>query len=63
MIKSLIRALRAISSSLILIGLMVYVWAIMCHMLMKDEVDLRKDLSFNVGLSGGITMFTASAKA
>lgn len=37
MIKGLVRSVRAISSSMILIGLMVYVWAIMMHMLMKDE--------------------------
>merc|ERR1711998_580691 len=37
MIKGLLRSLRAISSSMILVGLMVYVWAIMMHMLMKDE--------------------------
>lgn len=37
MIKGLMRSLRAISSSMILIGLMVYVWAIVMHMLMKEE--------------------------
>lgn len=37
MIKGLVRSLRAISSSMILVGLMIYVWAIMMHMLLKDE--------------------------
>merc|ERR1719149_630593 len=39
MIKGLVRSLRAISSSMILISLMVYVWAIMMHMLMKEEKE------------------------
>merc|ERR1740133_100016 len=42
MIKGLVRSLRAISSSMILIGLMVYVWAIMMHMLMKEETDFNE---------------------
>merc|ERR1719261_1168340 len=44
MIKGLIRSLRAISSSGILIGLMVYVWAIMMHMLMKEEHEYNERL-------------------
>merc|ERR1719235_2848942 len=42
MIKGLMRSLRAISSSMILIGLMVYVWAIVMHMLMKEEDDYNQ---------------------
>jgi len=42
MIKGLLRALRAISSTMILVGLMVYVWAIMMHMLMKEEDDFNE---------------------
>merc|ERR1719353_2729362 len=42
MIKALMRSLRAISSSMILIGLMVYVWAIMLHMLMKTEDEFNE---------------------
>merc|ERR1740133_56193 len=41
MIKGLVRSLRAISSSMILVGLMVYVWAIMMHMLMKEELEFN----------------------
>ena len=37
MSKGLVRSLRAISSSLLLTTLMVYVWGILLHMLMKDE--------------------------
>merc|ERR1719439_116120 len=44
MIKGLVRSLRAISSSMILIGLMVYVWAIMMHMLLKDEKEFNDQL-------------------
>merc|ERR1719426_302492 len=44
MIKGLCRSLRAISSSMILVGLMVYVWAIMMHMLMKEEEDYNEAL-------------------
>jgi len=44
MIKGLIRSLRAVSSSMILIGLLVYVWAIMLHMLMKEEYDFNDTL-------------------
>jgi len=44
MIKGLIRSLRAISSSMILVGLMVYVWAIMMHMLMKEETEFNDAL-------------------
>jgi voltage-gated sodium channel len=41
MIKGLVRSLRAISSSMILITLMVYVWAIMMHMCMKEEEEFN----------------------
>jgi len=44
MIKGLMRSLRAISSSMILVGLMVYVWAIMLHMLMKEETEYNAEL-------------------
>jgi len=44
MIKGLVRSLRAISSSMILIGLMVYVWAIVMHMLMKEEDEFNSML-------------------
>merc|ERR1719331_2131535 len=44
MIKGLVRSLRAISSSMILIGLMVYVWAIMMHMLLKEEHEFNQKL-------------------
>merc|ERR1719454_443450 len=47
MIKGLIRSLRAISSSGILVGLMVYTWAILLHMLLKDEDDLNKKMHDN----------------
>merc|ERR1719331_3717350 len=44
MVKGLVRSLRAISSSMILVGLMVYVWAIMMHMLMKEEEEWNEAL-------------------
>jgi hypothetical protein len=44
MIKGLIRSLRAISSSGILVALMVYTWSILLHMLLKDEHQLNEDL-------------------
>merc|ERR1719197_2233672 len=44
MIKGLIRSLRAISSSGILVALMVYTWAILLHMLLKDEDELNEQL-------------------
>jgi len=44
MIKGLLRSLRAISSSGILVGLMVYTWAILLHMLLKNEEELNKKL-------------------
>merc|ERR1712166_454776 len=43
-IKGLMRSMRAISSSMILVGIMVYVWAIMMHMLMKDEHEYNEQL-------------------
>jgi hypothetical protein len=53
MIKGLVRSLRAISSSMILIGLMVYVWAIMMHMLMKEEHEFNDTLWDEWDLSFG----------
>merc|ERR1712232_362326 len=44
MIKGLIRSLRAISSSGILVGLMVYTWAILLHMLLSKEQELNENL-------------------
>jgi hypothetical protein len=44
MIKGLVRSLRAITSSMILISLMVYVWAIMMHMLLKEEHEFNQKL-------------------
>merc|ERR1719316_1615253 len=41
MVKGLVRSLRAISSSGILIMLMLYTWAILLHNLMKDEDALN----------------------
>jgi len=41
MLKGLLRSLRAISSSLILVSLMVYTWAILIHSMMKDEEELN----------------------
>merc|ERR1719395_475384 len=51
MIKGLVRSLRAISSSMILITLMVYVWAIMMHMLLKEESEFNAQLWDNYQLS------------
>merc|ERR1711871_1525655 len=48
MIKGCIRALRAILSSLILVSLMTYIWAIVLHMILKDERDLNDHISENV---------------
>jgi len=50
-IKGLMRSLRAIASSMTLVGLMVYVWAIMMHMLMKEEVEYNEALWENSSLS------------
>jgi len=55
MIKGLVRSLRAISSSMILIGLMVYVWAIMMHMLLKEEYEFNEKL-WRENLLGFATM-------
>merc|ERR1719326_1646347 len=44
MLKGMIRALRAISSSLILVGIMTYCFAILLHMLLKDEYGLNERL-------------------
>jgi len=50
-IKGLMRSLRAISSSMILVGLMVYVWAIMMHMLMKEEHEYNEKIWADSSLS------------
>lgn len=44
MIKGLVRSMRAISSSMILVTLMVYVWSIMMHMLLKEEEEFNEVL-------------------
>jgi hypothetical protein len=44
MIKGLVRSLRAIASSMVLVGLMVYTWAILIHMLMKEDHEYNKDM-------------------
>jgi len=51
MIKGLIRSLRAISSSGILVGLMVYTWAILLHMLLKDEDAFNDSLHTDTGMN------------
>merc|ERR1719439_435045 len=51
MIKGLIRSLRAISSSGILVGLMVYTWAILLHMLLKEEEEFNLALWDEFSLS------------
>merc|ERR1719353_2480881 len=51
MIKGLIRSLRAISSTGILVGLMVYTWGILLHMLLKDEDEFNEWLYGESGLS------------
>merc|ERR1719506_1420407 len=50
MIKGLCRSLRAISSSMILVGLMVYTWAILLHMMMKDEEEFNTEMKEELGL-------------
>jgi len=57
MVQGLVRSLRAISSSMILIGLMMYVWAIILHMLMKGEHEFNDMLWREYQLSFG-TMIT-----
>jgi hypothetical protein len=42
MVKGLLRSLRAIASSMVLIGLMVYTWAILIHMLLKGDTAFNK---------------------
>jgi hypothetical protein len=42
MIKGLVRSLRAIFSSIVLIMLMLYTWSIVLYMLMQDEDDLNE---------------------
>jgi hypothetical protein len=44
MIKALLSSLRAIASSMILIGLMSYVWGIFLHSLFRDEKEFNKQL-------------------
>jgi hypothetical protein len=44
MIKGLVRSLRAIASSGVLVGLMVYTWAILVHMMLKDDDEFNKKL-------------------
>merc|ERR1719482_2293643 len=44
MIKGLVRSLRAISSSMILVGLMLYTWAILIHMLLREDIEYNKEL-------------------
>jgi hypothetical protein len=44
MIKGLVRSLRAISSSMILVGLMLYTWAILIHMLLREDLEYNKEL-------------------
>jgi hypothetical protein len=50
MIKGLFRSLRAIASSGLLVGLMVYTWAILLHMLMKDEDEFNEGMQDELGL-------------
>jgi len=44
MIKALVHSLRAIASSMILIGLMVYTWSILLMSLLKPETELNEFL-------------------
>jgi hypothetical protein len=44
MIKGLVRSLRAIASSGVLVGLMMYTWAILVHMMLKEDDDFNKKL-------------------
>jgi len=44
MIKGLTRSLRAVSSSLLLITLMIYVWGIVMHMLLQNEHEFNDRL-------------------
>merc|ERR1740138_1576537 len=41
LIKGLCRSIRAISSAFLLIVIMLYSWAILMHMLLKDKRDLN----------------------
>merc|ERR1719247_40434 len=41
MIKGLLRSLRAIASSMVLVSLMVYTWAILIHMLLKGDREFN----------------------
>jgi voltage-gated sodium channel len=49
MIKGLFRSLRAIASTGVLVGLMVYTWAILIHMLVGADKDFNKDLKEDFG--------------
>jgi hypothetical protein len=57
MIKGLIRSLRAIASTCVLVILLVYVWGIVLHMLLKDEdefnaqIEKDSDMSFKTLLN------------
>lgn len=50
MIKGLGRAMRAISSSMILVGIMVYTWAILLHMLLKEEDEFNAEMHAELAL-------------
>jgi voltage-gated sodium channel len=49
MIKGLARSLRAIASSMVLLGLMVYTWAILIHMLLKGDNEFNKHVRETLG--------------
>jgi hypothetical protein len=44
MIKGLVRSLRAIGSTAVLLSLMVYTWAILIHMLLKGDDKYNEEL-------------------
>jgi hypothetical protein len=44
MIKGLVRSLRAIGSTAVLLSLMVYTWAIFIHMLLKDDDKYNEEI-------------------
>jgi len=48
MVRGMVRSLRAISSSAILVGLMTYTCAVFLHMLLKDEDALNKHIRTKV---------------
>merc|ERR1719364_44936 len=49
MIKGLLRSLRAIASSGVLVGLMVYTWAILIHMLLKGDHAFNSHVKEELG--------------